>query len=367
KTISDLELDKIHKDFFACDKKSTNFDSKCNVFDEKSKNNPHAKKLCSSLVYYLEKIREMNTQQKSNKYCGYLPYWLYDKIGKIHNPSRTKIDKVPFYEEFNKAGNAISGGKLKHPCVVRALKNVDLNELKNRKFSYIYFKNFGSIYNINTSKNEDGFAKYLTYRESFNPLYEAYKKTLCYYILFPRTGPDYFPCSYKYDLKNLMSGLKNCKEGKDPYPKAPVAVTSRTVRSGTGAAAGETGARGSPGSAGTGGTVRTTSTTAVSIQAGATSLAGASQPRAGILTMRSGGTPQLAQRPPGCADLTHVTGDTLSALPGVVTPPSGFSERASEMLKSNSFRHTLVGGAIICGLVFLFFFFKVRTNWFKNM
>ncbi|GAB69517.1 hypothetical protein PCYB_002660, partial [Plasmodium cynomolgi strain B] len=111
--------------------KSKNFDNKCNVFDEKSKNNPHAKKLCSSLVYYLEKIREMNTQQKSNKYCGYLHYCLYDKIGKIHNPSRTKIDD---------AGNEISGGKLKHPCIVPALKNFDLNKFKKEKFRIFILK-----------------------------------------------------------------------------------------------------------------------------------------------------------------------------------------------------------------------------------
>ncbi|EDL42960.1 hypothetical protein PVX_001640 [Plasmodium vivax] len=166
-TISSLELDKTYKDFFANDGKSKNFDSKCTVFDGGSKKNPKARELCSNLVYYLEKIREMSTQQESNKYCGYLPYWLYDKIGKIHSPPTTKIDKVSFYEDLIKAGNEISGGKLKHACTVPKLKDVDLNELKKRKISYIYFKNLENIYNISNSKNKDNCAKYLKYLESF--------------------------------------------------------------------------------------------------------------------------------------------------------------------------------------------------------
>ncbi|KMZ87879.1 hypothetical protein PVBG_06322 [Plasmodium vivax Brazil I] len=167
-TINDLKLDKIYKDFFASDGKSKNFDSKCNVFNEKGKEKPEAPKLCSSLVYYLEKIREMSTQQESNKYCGYLPYWLYDKIGKIHSPPTTKIDKVSFYDDLIKVAKEISGEKLKHPCTLPTLKkDVDLNELKKRKISYIYFKNFENIYNISTSKNKADCAKYLTYLESF--------------------------------------------------------------------------------------------------------------------------------------------------------------------------------------------------------
>ncbi|KMZ94302.1 hypothetical protein PVMG_02527 [Plasmodium vivax Mauritania I] len=246
-TISSLGLDKTYKDFFASNEKSTKYDSKCNVFDESGKKNPKAKELCSSLVYYLEKIREKSTQTDSNKYCGYLPYWLYGKISEIYSTPTTKIDKVSFYDDLIKVAKEISGEKLKHPCTLPTLKkDVDLNELKKRKISYIYFKNFENIYNISTSKNKADCAKYLTYLESFKSLYEAYKKTLCSYIFIPPIGPDYFPCSYKYDLKNLMSGLQNCKDGKDPYPKLQVAAASRTVSSGTGAAAGPTGARGSP-------------------------------------------------------------------------------------------------------------------------
>ncbi|KNA00826.1 hypothetical protein PVNG_04763 [Plasmodium vivax North Korean] len=247
-TINDLKLDKIYKDFFASDGKSKNFDSKCNVFNEKGKEKPEAPKLCSSLVYYLEKIREMSSKQDSNKYCGYLPYWLYDKIGKIHSPLTTKIDKVPFYADLIKAGNAISGAHLKQLCTIPTLKDVDLNELKKRKISYIYFKNLENIYNVSISKKEADCAKYLTYLENFKSLYEAYKSAHCSYFFFAPTGPDFFPCTNKYDLKYLMSGLKNCKERKDPYPKPPVVVTSRTVRSGSGTTAGQTGLKGSPGS-----------------------------------------------------------------------------------------------------------------------
>ncbi|KMZ95638.1 hypothetical protein PVMG_05651 [Plasmodium vivax Mauritania I] len=154
KAAKEVKLDQMYEDLFKDPKTSAEFDKLCKVFDETGKKNANAKKLCSELVYYLEKIREKSTKEESNKYCSYLPYWLYDKIDKTQNSPTTNIDKITFYEDLIKAGNAINGKNLKHTCSLPNLKNVDLNELKNRKLSYIYFKNLENIKQIIASKDK---------------------------------------------------------------------------------------------------------------------------------------------------------------------------------------------------------------------
>ncbi|KNA02171.1 hypothetical protein PVNG_05512 [Plasmodium vivax North Korean] len=160
KAAKEVKLDQMYEDFFKDPKKSSAFDKNCNVFDKGDKQNEEAKKLCSELVYYLEKIRGKSTKEEdSKKYCGYLHYWLYDKIDKIQNSPTTKIDKIKFYEDLINAGKAVKGTNLKSTCPLSNLKNVDLNELKNRKLSYIYFKNLENIKQIIASKKKEDCTK----------------------------------------------------------------------------------------------------------------------------------------------------------------------------------------------------------------
>ncbi|CAG9483824.1 unnamed protein product [Plasmodium vivax] len=215
KAAKEVKLDQMYEDFFKDPKTSAEFDKLCKVFDETGKKNANAKKLCSELVYYLEKIREKSTKEESNKYCSYLPYWLYDKIDKTQNSPTTNIDKITFYEDLIKAGNAINGKNLKHTCSLPNLKNVDLNELKNRKLSYIYFKNLENIKKIIASKDKDNCAKYLTYLESFKSLHEKYKNAQCSgFFFWTPQGTDYFPCNNKNNLSSFVSELQTCKTGE---------------------------------------------------------------------------------------------------------------------------------------------------------
>ncbi|CAG9472764.1 unnamed protein product [Plasmodium vivax] len=214
KAAKEVKLDQMYEDFFKDPKKSSAFDKNCNVFDKGDKQNEEAKKLCSELVYYLEKIRGKSTKEEdSKKYCGYLHYWLYDKIDKIQNSPTTKIDKIKFYEDLINAGKAVKGTNLKSTCPLSNLKNVDLNELKNRKLSYIYFKNLENIKQIIASKKKEDCTKYLTYLESFKSLHEKYKNAQCGGFIFWSSNTDYFTCNNKNDLSYFVTELKKCKTG----------------------------------------------------------------------------------------------------------------------------------------------------------
>ncbi|KMZ88752.1 hypothetical protein PVBG_05844 [Plasmodium vivax Brazil I] len=110
--------------------------------------------------------------------------------------------------------------KLKNKCRPEELKGVKLSEIKNRIFSYIYFKNLDKIHNISTSKKEDDCTKYLTYLESFKSLHEKYKAAQCGSLWFwSSLDTDYFFCNPKYKLIPLISELQKCKKGDKPDPK----------------------------------------------------------------------------------------------------------------------------------------------------
>ncbi|KMZ94310.1 hypothetical protein PVMG_02535, partial [Plasmodium vivax Mauritania I] len=173
-----VELHKIHEDdFFKTLGNSTEFDILCNGIDTKvGLNHKEAKQLCIDLVRRLEKLSKDNTS-KYNDYCSYLRYWLYEKVGDIHTDKSVNVDDAPFFKHLIEAWKKMNSDKLKSKCAPGELKRVKLNELKNRIFSYIYFKNLEKIHNISASKKENDCTKYLTYLESFKPVHERRSKS----------------------------------------------------------------------------------------------------------------------------------------------------------------------------------------------
>ncbi|KMZ89843.1 hypothetical protein PVMG_06176 [Plasmodium vivax Mauritania I] len=171
-----VELHKIHEeDFFKTLGKSTEFDNLCNEIDTKvGLKHEEAKKVCIDLVHRLEKLSNDNPP-KHNEYCSYLRYWLYEKICEIHADKSGNIDNVFFFKNLIEAWKKMNSEKLKNKCAPEELKGVKLSELKNRIFSYIYFKNLEKIKTISPSKNQDNCTKYLTYLESFKPVHERYR------------------------------------------------------------------------------------------------------------------------------------------------------------------------------------------------
>ncbi|EDL42724.1 variable surface protein Vir12-related [Plasmodium vivax] len=111
--------------------------------------------------------------------------------------------------------------KLKSKCAPEELKGVKLSELKNRIFSYIYFKNLEKIKTISPSKNQDNCTKYLTYLESFKPVHDRYNNAQCGSLLFWLSyDTDYFRCNPKHKLTSLMTELQKCKIGDKENLKA---------------------------------------------------------------------------------------------------------------------------------------------------
>lgn len=100
-----LGLDTMHDGFFSKEGKA-NDDTYCNVFDEGNKKNEAAKTLCSTFVYFLEKISKENRHERE-KYCSYLLYWLYDKIGAIQTEHSKKIDENFFVNDLIEAGKKL--------------------------------------------------------------------------------------------------------------------------------------------------------------------------------------------------------------------------------------------------------------------
>ncbi|CAI7723887.1 PIR protein [Plasmodium vivax] len=218
-------LHKIHEEeFFKTLEKSTEFDNLCNGIDTKAgSKSTEAKKLCIDLIHRLEKLSKDNTS-KYNDYCSYLRYWLYEKVGDIHTDKSANVDNLPFFKHLIEVWGKMNNGKLKIKCLPDKLTTpVKLSEIKNRIFSYIYFKNLEKIKTISPSKKEDDCTKYLTYLESFKPVHDRYNNAQCGSLLFLLSyDTDYFRCNPKHKLTSLMTELQKCKIGDKENLKAVV-------------------------------------------------------------------------------------------------------------------------------------------------
>ncbi|CAG9481934.1 unnamed protein product [Plasmodium vivax] len=175
-----VELHKIHPEkFFSELGESSDFDQLCNGIDKKvSSKSAEAKELCIKLIRHLDKLGQVGNSE-SNNYCSYISYWFYEQISEIQTNKSAKIADVPFFDDIIFAWKIINNGKLKNKCNPENIKDVKLDELKNRIFSYIYFKNLEKIKTISTSKKQDDCTKYLTYLESFKSVHDGYKDKQC--------------------------------------------------------------------------------------------------------------------------------------------------------------------------------------------
>ncbi|KMZ82943.1 hypothetical protein PVIIG_05939 [Plasmodium vivax India VII] len=124
----------------------------------------------------------------------------------------------------------MNSGKLQSKCLPDKLTTpVKLSELKNRIFSYIYFKNLEKIKTISTSKNKDDCTKYLTYLESFKPVHDTYKYNNCASFFFSSPkDTDYFPCKDKRVLESRITELQKCKIGDKENLKAVASDLGRS-------------------------------------------------------------------------------------------------------------------------------------------
>ncbi|KNA00608.1 hypothetical protein PVNG_03205 [Plasmodium vivax North Korean] len=215
----DVELHKVHpENFFSELGKSSTFDGLCNGIELKvGFKRTEVKELCSKLVRVLEKLSKAGDSER-NKYCSYVRYWLYEQISEIHTNKSAKIADVPFFDKLILAWTVISMAKLSNKCKPENnIKDIKLDELKKRIFSYIYFKNIDKIKKISTENGTDC-DKYLTYLKSFKSVHEEYKDKLCgeSTVLSQKNGTDYFHCNDKDVLMSRITELEKCKGSEKP-------------------------------------------------------------------------------------------------------------------------------------------------------
>ncbi|GAB69978.1 CYIR protein, partial [Plasmodium cynomolgi strain B] len=119
------------------------------------------KQLCIKLVRHLCKLNQENSSKRSN-YCNYIRYWLFEQIGVIYTGESASIGDEPFFKKLIETWEIINMFKLKSTCNPEKIKGVNLNELKNRIFSYIYFKNLEEIKKISNENGKDCNNQYMT-------------------------------------------------------------------------------------------------------------------------------------------------------------------------------------------------------------
>ncbi|KMZ83495.1 hypothetical protein PVBG_00577 [Plasmodium vivax Brazil I] len=179
KATEDLELDKIYKEYFKTSGKSK-YESECDAINKGKPDDAKAKELCKKLLYFLEKIASLPKKTENADRCSYLRYWLYDEIGKIQTKHSTKISQIPFVKDLFVIGNKVNDKIKTNTCVLpNPENNIDLDEWKKRKLSYIYFENYDKIKQLSSSNDKAKCKKYSEYVKSFNTLFEKYKKDHC--------------------------------------------------------------------------------------------------------------------------------------------------------------------------------------------
>ncbi|SCA60214.1 VIR protein [Plasmodium vivax] len=357
KATEELELDKIYKEYFKTSEKST-YDSECNAVNKGKPDNDPAKVLCKKLLYFLEKIASLPKKSENADRCSYLRYWLYDEIGKIETKHSTKISQMPFVKDLFGVGNKVNEKIKKNTCVLPTLENnIDLDEWKKRKLSYIYFENYDKIKQLSSSNDKAKCKKYSEYVKSFNTLFEKYKKEHCdgksWWFIPPNT--HYFRCSSIYYPNTLLSELAKCEAGtaqSSKTLKGPVAVSA--ARQGVQAPADRR--------------------VAVPVKpergAGLTSAAPAkgtvvAELQSGRVTtlQRTGTEPPTGPSLQGINEGTY-TVPTLehNTFWGEAPDTSNFLEKTFDMFKSDYFRHVIVGASTIGVLMFIYFFFKSTSK-----
>ncbi|KMZ96511.1 hypothetical protein PVNG_06174 [Plasmodium vivax North Korean] len=376
--LKDLKLNSIYDDFFSKSEKSK-FDSACNVLDKHSKDHKDLRQLCTKFVGFLEKISKLEKKPERDYHCDYLTYWLYDEIGKIYNDHTSKINTVQFVKDLIGVGNDVNKINIKNnTCTIKTDNLVSLDEWKKRKVSYIYFKKHNNIStDIAKPPSSDKCQKYFTYLNYINSFYGAYKYNHCGFFWLT---PNYFACDSKFNPKNLLSTVEKCKTkdsggGNGSFILSIFGIGSRPATSSVNKQGAEA--------------KNTVAAAGLSKDKGRKEVAGDSSGPGNSKALSSLPKPEAANRehstgpqqqtglggitPPRVTvstegQITHRNNDGSHSAPGIEQTGlvgannsfSNFFEKTSGILKSEYFRHSIVGASIIGVLVFLYFFFKVK-------
>ncbi|CAG9485597.1 unnamed protein product [Plasmodium vivax] len=366
-----LKLNKLYDDFYVKDSNSK-FISECKALDNHEKTHNGVKELCMKLVSSLDKLSKMEAKkQEREDRCNYLPYWLYDEIGKIYKKTSLKSsDTPPFFKELigvgNKVNQQINGKKC---TTLPRYHYYSLDEWKKRKYSYIYFKKFNEFSSDVSSTNNDKCSKYNKYLNSIDSLYKNYYTATCTGWLGGNT--DYFKCDKNLNPNILLPKVVKCQGqvsrsnsgggggflgswfGVSSSRGSTASQAAEARQTQASANAGKAGPQAQETRAGNVGSTQYAKLAAVPRESKATPINMEGQP---IPEKQSGSSIEQNQK----VHLQHMPNSYtgLDALPDGSSGSSDFLKSTHEILKSEYFRHAVVGASIIGVLIFLFYFFK---------
>ncbi|GAB64893.1 VIR-like CYIR protein [Plasmodium cynomolgi strain B] len=207
--LNELELGEIYEDVFN-DRTTSKYDTHCSALASHDKQYVGARALCGKYVRALEKISEMQKDQKYYDRCKYVPYWLYGEIGKIYKNHNVNIEKIPFVKDLINVEKKVKDLITKNKCNVLYNNLVHLDELIKRKHSYIYFKKYDSF--KNTTKSSIKCDKYFIYLDYINSFYNKFKSDNCTGVLsLLWSDPDFFRCNNALNPNTILSKIQDCK------------------------------------------------------------------------------------------------------------------------------------------------------------
>ncbi|EDL42757.1 variable surface protein Vir12-related [Plasmodium vivax] len=359
----------LYDDFYVKDSKS-NFINECNALDNHEKTHKGVKELCMKLVSSLDKLSKMETiSQERKDRCDYLSYWLYDEIGKIYNVHSSKINTVQFVKDLIGVGNEVNKKNIKNnTCTIKTDSSISLDEWKKRKYFYIYFKKHNELSSDVNRSNNYKCSKHNKYLKSIDSLYKTYYKATCTGWFFGG-NTDYFKCDTNLNPNVLLPKVEKCQVSRSSSgggggffgswfglsssrgsTASQAGVTRQTQAS---ASAGKAGPQAQETRAGNVGSTQDAKLAAVPRESKATPINMERQPIPEKLTGPSIEQNQQVQ-------LQHVPNSYtgLDTLPDGSSGSSDFLKSTHEILKSEYFRHAVVGASIIGVVIFLFYFFK---------
>ncbi|KMZ81692.1 hypothetical protein PVIIG_05750 [Plasmodium vivax India VII] len=345
-----LELSKAYDALFSNASTSKTY-TECKVFESGSKKHDGAKKLCNKLLYILENIAKNPKTADNAKQCSYLRYWFYDDIRGFHTEHSKKIGEISFVKELIDIRSKVHKNELKNMCDIPYDKDVNLDEWRKRKLSYIYYKNHDHIKNISISTKKTECDKHLAYVESFISLYKEYYEKHCRgrgFLFFSPVGTDYFPCSSSYEPSKLLAALKLCKPPEPPKSRISASSVSVSGRAGGAAPLSSTVTRGTTSLGGTRGLASPVTTARGAPVPGPVStlppVKSLTQPTVGI----PGQGPHATQ--PTTLQIRNDIGQgATAAVPNTL-------ESTSDKMDSNFIRDIIMGVAVIGTIFFLFFY-----------
>ncbi|VUZ94237.1 PIR protein [Plasmodium vivax] len=366
-----LKLNAIYEELFPKDVKSK-FDKDCELLNTHEGIYKGVKALCSKFGSSLEYAAGERRREKRKNYCNYLRYWLYDEIGKINKVDhKNKLSEIPFVKDLFTAVNKINGNFNENKCTLPFDKNITLDDLIKRKILYIYFNKYTNIKSSINPRNEDQCSNYFTYLTYMKSLYDKYKSDHCPFIWSLPNESDFLRCSSAYDPKALLLKVQQCKPEETGRSSPSLwdiffwSLQSRTPAKGRDMPAQEQGkvvAARKPADVGsTEGKVVTSGPTTNKVLAAVESPPRGEQTsevkrvESREISHNSQSNHMLLRGSDGRHSAT-TTGHVV--LPEVATDSSDFIKKTYDVLKSEYFRHAIVGASIIGVLVCLFFYFK---------